>query len=150
MKIILLILFIIFTACSDKPKVDHDHSVSTSHEMPTIISDAKVFFISPQNGEKISSPFQIKFGVDHLEVTPAGQGLGDGRKGHHHLIINGKFIPYGKIVPKDESHIHFGKGQTETELNLSPGKYNLTLQFADALHRSYGKSLSHTISITID
>ena len=49
----------------------------------------------------------------------------------------------------DQNHLHFGKGQSEAELNLSPGMYNLTLQFADGYHRSYGKALSKTIQIEV-
>jgi hypothetical protein len=69
--------------------------------------------------------------------------------GHHHLLINQTFIEQGSTIPADQNHIHFGKGQTETELNLSPGNYKLTLQFADGYHRSYGKALSKTIQIEV-
>jgi hypothetical protein len=65
------------------------------------------------------------------------------------LLINQTFIEKGNTIPADQNHLHFGKGQTETELNLSPGIYNLTLQFADGYHRSYGKALSKTIQIEV-
>ena len=52
-------------------------------------------------------------------------------------------------MPTDDTHIHFGKGQTETELKLAPGKHTLTMQFADGAHRSYGPDLSSTISVTV-
>ena len=53
------------------------------------------------------------------------------------------------IAPTDNTHRHFGKGQTEATLNLPQGDYRLTLQFADGLHRSYGEKLSATINIKV-
>ena len=41
----------------------------------------------------------------------------------------------GTEIPFDETHLHFGKGQTEAALTLAPGKHKLTLQFANALHK---------------
>ena len=83
-----------------------------------------------------------------MQIKPAGK-FEEGT-GHHHLIINEKFLQKGTVVPADAKHIHFGKGQTEYDLNLEPGAHTLTLQFADGLHRSYGKELSKTISITVE
>jgi hypothetical protein len=53
------------------------------------------------------------------------------------------------VIPTDDTHRHFGKGDTEAVLDLPPGNYKLTLQFADGLHRSYGKDLSATINIKV-
>jgi hypothetical protein len=53
------------------------------------------------------------------------------------------------MVPKDSTHLHYGKGQTEAEVKLSPGKHKLTLQFADGLHRSYGSKLAATVSVNV-
>ena len=69
--------------------------------------------------------------------------------GHHHLIIDGHPVEAGKAVPADATHLHFGKGQTETTLKLAPGPHTLTLQFADGLHQSYGPEMSATITVTV-
>jgi len=82
-----------------------------------------------------------------MKIHPAGEVI-EGT-GHHHLLINQAGVEKGVVVAKDETHIHFGKGDTETELNLSPGKYRLTLQFADGAHVSYGPEMSQTIEITV-
>jgi hypothetical protein len=55
----------------------------------------------------------------------------------------------GTVIPKDSTHLHFGKAQTETSLTLSPGKHKLTLQLADGLHRSYGSQLATSITVTV-
>jgi hypothetical protein len=97
----------------------------------------------------VSNPIKIGFGLEGMTISPAGQNLGDKTKGHHHLIIDGKSIPSGQIVPMNATHKHFGKGQTNTELKLAPGKHTLTLQFADSIHMSYGPEMSTTIEIEV-
>jgi len=110
-------------------------------------ANGKVFFTSPADGATVSSPVSVVMGVEGLAVEPAGE-LKAGT-GHHHIIVDGQGIALGEGVPKDDTHIHFGGGQTETELALSPGKHTLTLQFADGLHRSYGPTMSATIQIVV-
>lgn len=112
-------------------------------------ADAKVMFLWPEEGSKVPTTFNVKFGVEGMTVTPAGQGVNDATKGHHHIIINGKPLDAGTVVPMNETNIHYGKGQTEAQLTLKPGKYTLTMQFADFAHRSYGPQLSKTINIEV-
>ncbi len=110
-------------------------------------SNASVFFVAPADGATVSSPFTVKFGLTGMEVKPAGELIPN--TGHHHVIINGGPVKQGEGIPMDETHRHFGKGQTETELTLAPGTYKLTLQFADGAHQSYGPALSKTITVTV-
>ena len=106
-----------------------------------------VHFIEPVDGATVGASFTVRMGVEGMAVRPAGE-LIDGT-GHHHLIVNGQPIAAGVAVPADDTHLHFGKGQTETMLTLPPGMHTLTMQFADGLHRSYGPALSRTITITV-
>ncbi len=106
-----------------------------------------VDFTEPKNGAVVSSPFKVKFAVTGMEVKPAGTM--DSSTGHHHLIINGDSMKVGESIPFDETHLHFGKGQTETEVTLPPGSYKLTMQFANGAHQSYGPGLSKTITVTV-
>ena len=111
----------------------------------------KVEFLEPAEGATVKSPVKVKFGISGgMSVVPAGTAVNDLTKGHHHLIINGKPVALGQVVPADAKHIHFGKGQLETDLELPAGKHTLTLQFADAAHRSYGAALSQTINVTVE
>jgi hypothetical protein len=106
-----------------------------------------VSFAEPADGAVVSSPFKVKFAVSGMEVKPAGEMATN--TGHHHLIINGASIKEGESVPFDDTHLHFGKGQTETEVKLPPGKYKLTMQFANGAHQSYGPGASKTIEVTV-
>ena len=106
-----------------------------------------VYFVAPVNGATVTSPFMVRFGLKGMEVRPAGEQISG--TGHHHLLINRDSLAPGQIIPVDDVHIHFGKGQTETELKLQPGTYKLTLQFADGFHLSYGKDMSATLTVTV-
>lgn len=113
------------------------------------VSGARVHFIEPKDGATVPSDFTVKMGVDGFAIKEAGLDLVDQKSGHHHLIIDGTFIPAGQVVPQDANHIHYGKGQTEAKVSLKPGKHTLTLQFADGAHKSYGEPMSATITVNV-
>lgn len=106
-----------------------------------------VFFESPLENQTVKSPVKLVFGLTGKKIGPVGNMSPE--LGHHHIIINGGAIPTGQPVPADAQHIHFGKGQTEISLDLTPGDYHLTLQFANGAHQSYGPEMSKTIKITV-
>src|SRR5699024_6395546 len=96
--------------------------------LPPVPADAKVFFKNLKDGQTVSSPFKVEMGAEGITVEPSGE-IKEGF-GHHHILIDeGDSMPSGEVIPDDDTHLHFGKGQTETELDLSPGDHKLTLQF---------------------
>ena len=106
-----------------------------------------VSLLEPADGSVLTSPFRVRFGIRGMAVAPAGDIVAN--SGHHHLVINGGAVPAGESVPFTERHQHFGKGQTETEVRLPPGVYQLTAQFANGAHQSYGQAMSQTIKVTV-
>jgi len=108
---------------------------------------AGVSFVAPKDGATVSNPVHVVFGVDGMKIAPAGTMM-EGT-GHHHLLIDGKPLPKGEVIPATETSLHFGKGQTETDLTLPPGDHTLTLQFGDGMHRSYGPEMSKTITVHV-
>jgi len=116
--------------------------------LPDVPAGAKVMFKGLKNGASVSSPLKVQMGVEGIKVDTAGPVIAG--IGHHHLFIDAEdSLAAGIMVPKDSTHLHFGKGQTETEVKLTPGKHKLTLQFADGLHRSYGSKLATTITVNV-
>ncbi len=132
-------------ACNN-PKNGADNQAQSTIST-TISKDSGVYFVNLKNGDTVTSPVIVQMGVKGMSVEPAG--VYNAGKGHHHLIIDGSFTEKGQMVMKDSTHLHFGKGQTADTLKLSPGQHSLTLQFADGMHRSYGKDWSNTITITV-
>ena len=106
-----------------------------------------VSFGNLTDGQEVTSPVLVKMNVSGMEVQPAGEVVKG--TGHHHMIIDGSFIKTGDPVPASKTHIHYGKGQLEAELELAPGEHTLTLQFANGIHQSYGEAWSKTITITV-
>jgi hypothetical protein len=111
------------------------------------VTHAQVFFISPKNGATVKPEFTAKFGVKGMKVSPAGAVVPG--EGHYHIIVDSGPMKAGEVVPTDATHLHYGKGQTEAKLTLTPGPHTLTLQFADGAHRSYGEAVSQTIKINV-
>lgn len=111
------------------------------------LSSRSVTLVEPTDGATVTSPFKVRFGVRGMAVAAAGDIVAD--SGHHHLLINSDAIPAGESVPFTERHLHFGKGQTEAEVKLSPGTYKLTAQFANGAHQSYGKAMSQSITVIV-
>ncbi len=116
--------------------------------LPDVAANAKVFFKNLKNGETVKSPLKVEFGVEGIALDTAGAVKAG--SGHHHLLIDaGDSIAAGTVVPKDSTHLHFGKAQTGTEIKLAPGDHTLTLQYADGIHRSYGSKLAATIKVKV-
>lgn len=94
---------------------------------------AQVYIISPVDGEVVNSPVTVKFGLKGMGVAPAG--IDKPNTGHHHLLIDVKDGPaLDKSLPVDANHKHFGGGQTEATVELSPGKHTLQLIMGDRNH----------------
>ena len=93
---------------------------------------AEAYIISPADGESVSSPVRVVFGLKGIGVAPAGIQMP--ATGHHHLLVDTQPPPFGLPIPTDENHIHFGAGQTETVLELPPGEHRLQLLLGDHLH----------------
>ncbi len=109
---------------------------------------AMVYFISPQDGAEVSSPFTVRFGLRGMGVAPAGVTAPN--TGHHHLLINVEEFDEGLPLPMTDQVRHFGAGQTETQLELPPGTYTLQLVLGDALHIPHDPPVrSERITITV-
>lgn len=110
--------------------------------------DAKVYFITPKDGDKVKGPVVVRFGLTGMGVAPAGIDIPN--TGHHHLIIDDRTLDLNNSVPKDEHHLHFGNGQTETTVDLKPGKHTLMLLVADHAHFPHDPPIkSEVITITV-
>jgi hypothetical protein len=111
--------------------------------------DAQVYFISPADGEVLSSPFVVRFGLRGMGVAPAG--VEKAGTGHHHLVVDAELPPSGLPIPATDHYRHFGKGQTEVTLDLPPGDHTLQLLLGDHFHIPHGRPVvSERISIKVE
>lgn len=128
----------------------HNMSNMTTNvpEVPAVPVGAKVYFKNLKNNQTVTSPVKIEMGVDKMKVDTTGPVVA--ASGHYHIFIDAEdSLATGTVVPKDSTHLHYGKGQTEATVPLTPGKHKLTLQFADGIHRSYGGKLATTVNVNV-
>ena len=104
----------------------------------------------PRDGEVLPAgkPFRVWFGLRHMGVAPKGVSFSN--TGHHHLLIDTELPPAGQVIPSDRNHLHFGAGETETMIELPPGKHTLQLLMGDADHVPHTPPvMSKKITITV-
>jgi len=130
-------------------------SLAQAAQTPSV-KGAKVYFVNLKNGDTVSSPVKVIFGLSGMGVAPAGTEKA--KTGHHHLFIDRP--PFGQgpdgkdeweaNIPADDNHKHFGGGQTEMTLQLSPGKHTLQLVLGDQNHVPHNPPVvSDVITVTV-
>lgn len=112
---------------------------------------ASVYIISPADSAQVSGgAVTVQFGLKGMGVAPAGVEFPD--TGHHHLLVDLAGLPSMDLpILADANHIHFGKGQTETTLQLEPGTHTLQLLLGDRFHIPHDPPvMSEKITITVE
>jgi len=111
---------------------------------------AQAFFVNIKDGDTVTSPVKIKFGITGMEIVPAGTIKPN--TGHYHLLIDTDLTDEQKKlpIPKDDQHLHFGKGQTEATIDLKPGKHTLQIVMGDGNHMLHNPPvMSDKITVTV-
>jgi len=115
-------------------------------------ADAKVYFINLKDGDRVISPLVVRFGLSGMGIAPAGTEAPN--TGHHHLFVDAPALEgdaLNEAIPMDEHHMHFGKGQTETTITLSPGQHTLQLVLGDWSHIPHKPPvMSERITVTVE
>jgi hypothetical protein len=124
--------------------------VALAQERTPSPAGAEVYIISPKNGAVVHNPVLVQFGLRGMGVAPAGVKFDN--TGHHHLLIDtDPPSDQSTPLPATDKIVHFGKGQTETTLKLTPGKHTLQLLLADANHIPHSPPvISKKITITVE
>lgn len=110
---------------------------------------ASVYIVSPADGDAVSSPVTVVFGLSGMGVAPAGTEKEN--TGHHHLLIDTDMPPLDEPIPADDNHVHFGGGQTEVQVELEPGEHSLQLLLGDLNHIPHDPPImSDAITVTVE
>jgi len=114
--------------------------------------DAAATFISPVDGETVTSPFTVVLSATGVELAPAGiPAIGEG---HLHVTVDIGCYATGESIPgpseQDEAagRFHLGDGSDTRQIELAPGTYELCVQLADGVHRAFGST--QTITVTVE
>lgn len=124
--------------------------VAGAHGATPAPDGASVYFVTPLDGQTVSTPVTVRYGLEGMGVAPAG--VEQEGTGHHHLLVDVDELPaMDEPIPADEQHIHFGGGQTQTTLELEPGEHTLQLLVGDHLHVPHEPPvMSEKITITVE
>lgn len=143
-------------ACADDghDNAHHDTAAATADAAPAFTptpapEGAELYIISPQDGEVVSSPVRVQFGLLGMGVAPAG--IDQAKTGHHHLLIDVAQLPdMSGPLPATDAIRHFGGGQTEVSIELEPGEHTLQLLLGNYIHVPHTPPvLSPKITITV-
>lgn len=149
-----LLTVVTAAACNTNPveavkkAVKSDDTASTALPRSPSADGATLTILSPKDGDVISGPVTVVFGLEGMGVAPAG--IDAANTGHHHLIINAELPDMGLPIPADDNYRHFGGGQTETSVELEPGTHTLQLLLGNYLHIPHDPPVaSDAITITV-
>jgi hypothetical protein len=124
-------------------------TVAIAQERTASPAGAEAYIISPKDGATVSTPVTVVFGLKGMGIAPAGMALEN--TGHHHLLIDSEApADLSKPLPTSDKVVHFGKGQTETSVKLTPGQHTLQLVLGDQSHVPHNPPvISKKITITV-
>ena len=112
----------------------------------------RIFFVEPKNGASVKSPVHLEFGIENYTISPVPDGTVTTARpgvGHYHVGIDTGCLTAGKTIVKGTpSWVHFGKGDSKFDTQLTPGKHKLALQLGDDLHNTV-KGLCSTITVNV-
>ena len=110
--------------------------------------DAYAYIGWPNDGEVVTQRFKVWLGLRNFGVAPSG--VVKPNTGHHHLLIDTDLPPLDEPIPNYKKHIHLGAGQTETFLELPPGRHTIQLLMGDADHVPHDPPvMSKKITVTV-
>lgn len=122
--------------------------LSSGYKKVAAPADASVYFVNLKNGDNVSSPVRVQFGLKGMGVAPSG--VEKAGTGHHHLLVGVNSVDANAPLSTDERHRHFGGGQTEVMLDLKPGTHTLQLMLGDQNHIPHHPPvLSERITINV-
>lgn len=123
-------------------------SLSSGYKKVSAPATARVYFLNLANGQTVSNPVKVVFGLSGMGVAPAG--VEKEGTGHHHLLVDVAEWDANAPLPANDNFRHFGLGQTETQLKLAPGTHTLQLVLADQNHIPHHPVVaSERITITV-
>lgn len=109
----------------------------------------RVYFTNVNDGDTVTSPVTLKWAAEGFTIEPAGDVHAGA--GHLHVMVDVPCVAAGEAVPADEQHLHFGKAQLETVVELAPGPHTLCLQAADGQHTALaGAGMTQVIEMTVE
>ena len=147
-----LALTAVLGACGDDDDDTETATEDTTEETTaptetTAAAGPSVEITEPADGATVASPVTLKMAATNFTIEPAGDGTVKEGHGHFHVMIDTACLAAGTVIPSDDKHVHYGKGQLEAPLELAPGENKLCLQVGDGAHSAL--YLTDEVKITV-
>ena len=110
--------------------------------------NAVVYFINLKNGDRVTSPFKIQFGLSGMGVAPAG--VEKANTGHHHLLIDTTLTPEQSRSPYRPTIVTcIWRRTNRNNADATPGRHTLQLVLGDWSHVPFNPPIVSPV-VTID
>lgn len=144
---------LVVAACSSEPAPAEPPAATPAATPPAAAAAPakRVFFVEPADGATVKSPVKLRFGIEGYELSPVPAGevtTARPNVGHHHVGVDTECLPPGTVIPKASPWVHFGKGDAEIDMQLTPGSHKLALELGDDLHTTIA-GLCTTITVNV-
>lgn len=106
-------------AVPDKPQAPSAQTGKPSYTPGP--DDPAIFFLEPIEGDSVSSPMPVRFGVSRLDLADK----------QIFLVIDQACVAAGGVMTPDAQHLVYKQGRSSLALELSAGQHRLCLQVAD-------------------
>lgn len=128
---------------------EHETAAMEAAESSEDMEGPRVYFMTPEDGDTVTSPVTLEFGHENFKIEPKGD-IHAGA-GHHHVGIDTECLPAGEVIPEAAPWVHLGDGSEQMQMQLPPGKHTLTIQIGDGEHRTLDEpGLCQTITVTVE
>ncbi len=145
-------LALLASACGGGEKAEPEAAPAAA-PAAAVAPAKRVYFVEPADGAVVKSPVHFAFGVDGFTIAPVPEGTVEQARdgmGHHHLGVDTNCLPEGATIPKGTpGWVHFGKGDTTIDMQLTPGPHTFSLQAGNDLHQTVA-GLCEVLTITVE
>ena len=138
--VVLLLGFVLVAGCApaeeEAPVAEEAPPAEEPAVEPEVDMSPRVFLAEPAEGEEVTSPVHLVFGIENFTIEPRVEGEVNEGAGHHHVGINAHCLDPGIIIPSAEPWVHFGDGSNTIDIQLPAGTHHISLQVGDGDHRT--------------
>ncbi len=110
-------------------------------------NSARVAFSGPADRAAIAGGVDATMTAEGIAIEEAGE-VRDGA-GHFHIVTDAECVRPGAVIARDADHLHFGGGQSEGTIYLTPGTHKLCLQVGDGAHVALDATDTDTITVNV-
>lgn len=114
-------------------------------------ADAAARFVSPRDGDEVTSPLLVVLEADGIDLVPCGPAAEC--EGHLSILVDRPCVAAGDLVPAaaldavGRGVVALNDGSDRRTIELEPGPHTLCAQLSDGTQLAFGAT--ETITVTV-